>query len=375
MTEPVTVEWVEPFDLPGDQEHTESLFFPSGALRQLDDPIFDSNMSTMGLYDPASFLEHAPTMFYALEEELPYKVPVVFVHGIAGSAREFETLAGEIDRNVYKPWFFYCPSGGDLDQLAALFYEIYLSGKVVYLGDMPLVIVAHSMGGLIEREAINKYRGKQRENQLQLFITIATPFGGHAAAASGEEHGLLVLPSWRDLNPDSPFITNLYKNALPDGVHHELLHAFRNDGAIKLGQNSDGVVTLASQLYPPAQQQSDAQFGFDNTHTEILHNEEAIAHILSKISNVKSVFPETHLHVLAQGGYDVPLGEDYTPRAKYMVRSIGVYLMALTKGTILPFHPEEEYFIEVLNGEQPPINEFQTAWLRFIEEYPDLTGE
>ena len=374
LMKPVTVEWVAPFSWPGDREDTESLFFPSGALRHLDDPIFDSNMSTLGLYDPASFLEHAPAMFYALEEELPYKVPVVFVHGIAGSPREFEALAGKLDRNLYKPWFFYYPSGGDLDQLAALFYEIYLSGKVV-LGDMPLVIVAHSMGGLIVREAINKYRGKQNEKQLQLLITIATPFGGHEAAADGEKRGLIVLPSWRDLNPDSPFIANLYRNTLPDGVHHEMLYAFRNEGAIKLGENSDGVVALSSQLYPLAQQQSDEQFGFDSTHTEILQNDEAIAHILSKISNVKSIFPESHLQMLAQGGYDVPLGEDYTPRAKYMIHSIGVYVMALTKGTILPFHPEEEYFIEVLNGEQAPINELQTAWLKFIEEYPELRND
>jgi len=375
LMKPVTVEWVAPFDLPGNQENTESLFFPSGALRHLDDPIFDSNMSTLGLYDPASFLEHAPTMFYALEEELPYKIPVVFVHGIAGSAREFETLTGELDRDLYKPWFFYYPSGGDLDQLAALFYEIYLSGKVVHLGEMPLVIVAHSMGGLIVREAINKYRGKQNENQLQLLITIATPFGGHEAAADGEKRGLIVLPSWRDLNPDSPFIANLYRNALPDGVHHELLHAFRNEGTIKVGENSDGVVALSSQLYPLAQQQCDEQFGFDSTHTEILQNDEVIAHILNKISNVKSTIPESHLHMLAQGGYDVPLGEGYTPRGKYMIRSIVVYLMALTKGTILPFRPEDEYFIEVLNGNQPPKDEFQTAWLRFIEEYPELRDD
>ena len=87
----------------------------------LDDPIFDSSFSTLGMYDPASFLEQAPTAFYALEEDLGYKIPVVFVHGIAGSAREFENFVEHLDRVRYKPWFFHYPAGGDLDQLAELF--------------------------------------------------------------------------------------------------------------------------------------------------------------------------------------------------------------------------------------------------------------
>jgi len=375
LMEPVTVDWVTPFELPGSQEHAESLFYPSGSLRNLDDPIFDGNMSTLGLYDPASFLEYAPTMFYALEEDLPYKVPVVFVHGIAGSAREFETLVGKLDLTRYKPWFFYYPSGGDLDQLAALFYEIYLSGKVVSLGETPLVVVAHSMGGLIVREAINKYRGKPYENHLRLLITIATPFGGHEKAASGEKHGLIVLPSWRDLNPDNPFINKLYRKPLPEETHHELVYAYRNESAIKLGENSDGVVALSSQLYPLAQQQSDEQFGFDSTHTDILRNRDAIAHIVSKIDTIKPIYPEPRLVLLNKGGYDVPLGEGYTPRAKYMVRNFGVYLMALTNGTILPFNPDEAYLLEVVNGDKPPQNEFQSAWLRFLEEYPEIGGD
>jgi len=314
-------------------------------------------------------------MFYALEEDLPYKVPVVFVHGIAGSAREFETLVEQLDLDLYKPWFFYYPSGGDLDQLAAMFYEIYLSGKVVPLGEMPLVIVAHSMGGLIVREAINRYRGKPYENDLQLLITMATPFGGHEKAASGEKHGLIVLPSWRDLNPDNPFISRLYRKPLPEGVHHELVYAYRNESAIKLGENSDGVVALSSQLYPQAQQQSDEQFGFDSTHTEILRNPEAIAHIVDKINTVKSFYPETRLNMLRKGGYDVPLGEGYSPRAKYMIRNFGIYLMALTDGTMPPFNSDEEALLEVVNGTRPPENEYQTAWLKFLGEYPGLIGD
>ena len=65
-------------------EIEQSLIYPKGSIRRLSDPIFDQSLSTLGMYEPAAFLERAPSMFYTLEEYLPYKVPVIFVHGIDG---------------------------------------------------------------------------------------------------------------------------------------------------------------------------------------------------------------------------------------------------------------------------------------------------
>ena len=375
LSEPITISWDVSIDAPDFGGRSESLFFPSGAIRRLDDPIFDSGYATLGMYDPASFLEQAPTMFYVLEEDLGYKIPVVYVHGIAGSAREFETLIGQLDRSRYKPWFFYYPSGGDLDQLAELFYQIYLSGKIVKSVDMPMIIVAHSMGGLVVREAINRYEGKQRENQVHLLVTMATPFGGHSAAASGEKHGLIVLPSWRDLNPENPFIGNLYRKPMPDFVHHELIYAFQNPGSIKIGENSDGVVALTSQLDPQAQRQASGQFGFDNTHTDILGSKEVATHINSQMNMVENAFPAAQLKLLNQGGYDVQLGEAYPPVAQYSIHNYGKYLMALTNGSITTFHPEEERFIAVVNGKKSPRNDAEKGWLKFLSEYPEFKEE
>jgi len=165
----------EVISLPTDFEAAQSLFYPSGTIRSLSDPLFDENMSSLGMYDPASFLEHAPTMFYALEEDEVHKIPVVFVHGIDGSARSFEPIISRLNRDRYRPWFFYYPSGGDLDQLADFFYNIFLAGEVIPLEDMPLIVVAHSLGGIVVREAINKYKGREEENRLELFVTIASP--------------------------------------------------------------------------------------------------------------------------------------------------------------------------------------------------------
>jgi uncharacterized protein YifE (UPF0438 family)/uncharacterized alpha/beta hydrolase family protein len=371
LAEPITIDWDVSIDVPDTRGRVESLFFPSGTIRSLDDPIFDSGFSTLGMYDPASFMEQAPTAFYALEDDLGYKIPVVFVHGIGGSAREFQPFVGQLDRSRYKPWFFHYPSGGDLDQLAELFHQIYLSGKVYESQGMPMIIIAHSMGGLIVREAINRYKGRPRENQVHLLVTMASPFGGHAAAAIGEKHGLIVLPSWRDLNPENSFIRNLYRKPLPNFVHHELVYAYQNPGAIKIGENSDGVVALASQLHPQAQRQANGQFGFDNTHTDILGSEDVAAHIRVLMENVENAFPPAQLELLLQGGYEVSLGDDYTALAQYSIHNYGRYLVALGNGTLTPFHPEEERFIRVVKGEQAPRDDAEKGWLKFLSEYPE----
>lgn len=372
LQDPVTLDWRVEIAVPESRELADSLFYPAGTIRSLDDPIFDHSISTLGMYDPASFLEQGPTMFYALEEDLGYKIPVVFVHGIAGSARDFTYLVDSLDRSRFKPWFFYYPSGGDLDQLAELFYQIFLSGDIHKGLGTPIIVVAHSMGGLVVREALNRYKGERPENPLRLFITLASPFGGHAAAAAGEKHGLIVLPSWRDLNPASPFITHLFRKPLPDLVHHELIYAFHDPGNIKLGENSDGVVPLSSQLDPRAQRQSSGQFGFDNTHTDILESEEVAAHILALMDTVENPIPEQHLVVLRQGGFDVSLGPDYSPMGAYVIHSVGRYLMALSDGMLTPFNADGEDIVDLVQGERHPANEVEKDWLKFLDEHREL---
>ena len=51
----------------------ESVIYPRGTIRSLDDPIFSPQMATLGMYEPAVFLEKVPMMFYALEEDMGYK--------------------------------------------------------------------------------------------------------------------------------------------------------------------------------------------------------------------------------------------------------------------------------------------------------------
>lgn len=372
LTAAERIDWAEDIPMPQVAEPPKSLFFPVGTIRSLDDPVFDDNMATLGMYDPASFTEQAPTMFFALEEDFIYKIPVIFVHGIRGSPRAFLPIVDRLDRKRYKPWFFYYPSGGDLEQLGNLFYKIFLSGKIAQLDKEPIIIVAHSMGGLIVREALNEYGGKSGENTVGLFITIATPFGGHPAAATGEKHGLVVLPSWRDVNPANSFIKKLYRKPLPESLNHQLIYAYQNPSVLKLNENSDGVVPLSSQLHPAAQEQSRGQFGFNSSHTDILKNEKMIAYVVKLMEKVKNFYPEEQLQYMFAGGYDVDLGDDYSPIGKFFIRNYGKSAMAVTKGVISPFYPEQENFLRVNRGERPPQNEVEKDWLKFRREFPEF---
>ena len=363
---------VEAIKAPVRDAPKKSLFFPAGTIREMEDPLFDERVATLGMYDPASFLELGPTMFYALEEDLGYKIPVVFVHGIGGTPRTFAPLIAKLDRSRYKPWFFYYPSGGDLDQLADLFYRVFLSGRVARLGDMPVIVVAHSMGGLVVREALNSYAGSPDENKIKLFISLATPFGGHPGAAMGEEHGLIVLPSWRDVNPDSEFLHELYRKKIPESVKHLLVYAYHNPSTIKLQENSDGVVPLSSQLYPEAQRQSFSQFGFKATHTSIMENQEVLDYVSENINKIPSIFPKSHLQKFDEGGYDIELSDAYSPIIKYTIRYMGKYVMAISRGELEPEFDDQKEFIRMIRGEKPPATDFVKEWIQFLQEYPDL---
>ena len=349
---------------------SESLFFPKGSIRSLDDEIFSSQMATLGMYQPAAFLEEAPMMFYALEESAGYKVPVVFVHGIDGSARDFADIVAGLDRQHYCPWFFFYPSGEDLGQLSEMFYKIFLSGKTIPLGEMPLVIVAHSMGGLVVRDALNRLSGEKGENKVARLITVASPLGGHPAAAMSSQ-GPMVLPSWRDVDPNSEFMQRLRRKKLPDGLEYHLIYAFGNESMVKLGDNSDGVVPLASQLCSRAQDESTAQHGFNDTHTGILKNREAIKRLLGVLETVKAPIPEDHMNEFMKGGYQVTLSDDYPPLGKYLITHFGHWLEALATGRIAPMDQYNTHFVQVCRGEASPDTPIEEAWVRFVKEYPE----
>ena len=247
-------------------------------FNSLDDEFFDPRYGIIGLYDPLKFLAHTRGLLFGLEDFDPEKTTVLFVHGAAGTPRDWKFFAEELDRQRYQPWFFYYPTGMPLAKLGLLLANMVRS--LDYGSAEPiarLVIVGHSMGGLVSWAAINDLCVGGVPQYLKQYISLSTPYGGIEELKLGKGHLPGLIPSWRDLVPESPFLSTLYSRDFPAEVPVHLFFSFRNDSTLKIGQNSDGRITLKSQLHPRVQGKAARIHGFDATHTGVLSSPEAAA--------------------------------------------------------------------------------------------------
>lgn len=354
-----------------------SVFFPSGTIRSLNDPIFSSQMSELGMYQPGLFMEKAPGMLYTEEEDYFQKIPVIFVHGIGGSAREFHRMSKKLDKKYYKPVYFHYPSGADLNQMAELFYSIFLSGELYKSSVSPIIIVAHSMGGIVVKEALNLYQANSRENKVRLFISMASPFGGHPSVPDKKSKITeYLLPAWKNLNSGSNFIKNLFRKHLPESVAHKLVFFYRNTSKINLNISSDGVIPVYSQLRNPVQQQAKEVRGFNKQHAQGLTDPSVINYVIESINTIRNELSEAHFNYIQKGGFNINLNNNYSDREKYAIHNYGIYLKAIFQHKINSATAETDNLQEIINGETAPQSYFQTAWKKFHRDYPELaTGD
>ncbi|MEM7409097.1 MAG: alpha/beta fold hydrolase [Myxococcota bacterium] len=239
----------------------EGRSFVAGELSSLDHPRFARAEATIGLWRPLHALQRHAVGLFVLEPIDPARTPVVFVHGMGGTARDLAGLIEQLDRERFQPWVFQYPSALPLDAIAQgltrALHEVH--GRV---GFSRVCLVAHSMGGLVSRKAIDSLVG--RGVPVRGFVSIASPFGGVASAAMGVEVAPAVVPSWRDVDPGSAFLEGLYARPLPDAIPYFLLFAFQPR------ESSDGVVEIASQLRLEAQLEAERVRGFPATHISVL---------------------------------------------------------------------------------------------------------
>lgn len=250
-----------------------------GEVVALTDPRFELANASDGMWRPLDYMVRSPPGVYFLEPYDAHRIPVLFVHGINGSPAQFAPLIAKLDRRKFQAWVYNYPSGAYLSNLADHLDQTMAKLEVQY-GVRRFIVVAHSMGGLVSRGFLQRHARSPRNAQVPLFVSISTPWAGHAAAKSGVERSPVVLHVWEDMAPGSPYITSLYAQPLPQITQHHLLFTFRRSGMS--GEANDGVVTLASQLDPKAQAASHERFGFDETHTSVLESA-AVADLLNAL--------------------------------------------------------------------------------------------
>lgn len=245
--------------LPGELQSTQA-----GTIADLDDGLFSEKNGKRGYWKPLEFHRQIGANIYFLEPYDPARVPILFVHGAAGSPRDWRYLAGHLDRSRYQAWFFYYPSGASVDSISHLLFWKLLNLQERHHPET-IHLVAHSLGGLVVRSLLGQYQS--RVPGVKLFISISTPWGGEELASLAPPG----LPNWNDMRPEGALLSSLFERKLPLGIDYYLFFGYKGGRSLVRPLN-DGTVTLKSELEMSAQAEAQRVYGFDENHTSILRS-------------------------------------------------------------------------------------------------------
>ena len=276
----------------------------AGAPIDLDADRFSAASGREGYWQPLDFFRTNGGNVYFVEPFDPARTPVLFVHGAAGSPQDWRHQLAHLDRSRYQAWLYFYPSGAPVESMSNLLYWKLLNLQLRYRYER-LMVVAHSMGGLVVRRLL--LDNGEHLPQVRRFVTLSTPWAGEVAAEGGVKYSPAVVPSWHDMRPDGPFMRSLFDRRLPAHVDYSLLFGHR--GAPGLWRpNNDGTVTLASQLRRAAQEEARTIFGYDEDHASILVSPQVTAQLRSLLDRGDAADARGRLDVRLDYGSEPRLG-------------------------------------------------------------------
>jgi uncharacterized alpha/beta hydrolase family protein len=249
----------------------------TGRIASLNEPMFSFESAKLGLWRPVDFVDQYGGGLMLLQAFETGKVPVVFVHGISGSALSFDKLIQALDKNEFQPWVLQYPSGIRLEAVSE--YLRQALDKLYAQYKFPrIMIVAHSMGGLMTRSFMMKYVEGQSPYQIAVAITVNSPLRGMDSAITGVNTSPIVVPVWRDLASNSEYVQKVNTWQWPKAIPYHLIFSYLP------GDDGDGVVPLASQLSLTLQDQATFVHGFQSEHTAVLADPEFAKRLLQILS-------------------------------------------------------------------------------------------
>ncbi|MGI9328811.1 MAG: esterase/lipase family protein [Pseudomonadales bacterium] len=233
-----------------------------------DDERFSDANVRRGMWEPGAFEEQVGFGLYLLEEFDPQKKSIVLVHGINGSPRSFQALVNRLPAD-YQILLFHYPSGFPLEHSSNVLASAI--EELLRRFDIPqLDILAHSMGGLVSLGMLYQLDPTLRP-KLRNFITLATPFAGHAAAEMGTKWAPTVAPVWWSMVPHSRYLTTIASVDLSPGPSHHLVFSFSHETGGE-SKGNDGVVSVRSQLAASAQRHARGIYGIADDHNGVIDN-------------------------------------------------------------------------------------------------------
>ncbi len=234
-----------------------------------DEPNFSPEKIQLGMWQPGEFLKEIGFGLYVLEEFDPTKNLIVAVHGISDTPKVFRELAAAIPDD-YQLLLFHYPSASSLEYTSYALSEIL--DELVQRHDVAqLDVIAHSMGGLVSKGMIYQASPAVRE-KMRLFISIASPFGGHAAASQGIKWAPVVAPVWWAMAPGSPYLETIGSLDLANGPRHHLFYTYAHERGGERHED-DTVVSVESQLTESARSRATAVYPMADSHVSVMSNE------------------------------------------------------------------------------------------------------
>jgi pimeloyl-ACP methyl ester carboxylesterase len=246
-----------------------------GEVTDLDDERLSADGGSLGLWQPFEFLVNVGIGVFFLEPYDPQRIPVLFLSGAGGHPGEWRTMIDALDRSRYQPWVFVYPSGQRLASSAEVLARSVAALQRQY-GVARVYVIAHSMGGLVARDFIQRGASTLDSPALPVFISVATPWRGHRAARTGVERSPAVVPSWIDMQTDSDFQQTIFARPLPPATRYYLFFA-QTDPAQPVDRATDGTVSASSQLHPDAVRDAREVIGFTANHTSVLRSSPVVA--------------------------------------------------------------------------------------------------
>lgn len=121
------------------------------------------------LLRPGHFTGHPRIVF--LEPYDPDKTPVVLVHGLLSTPRMWEPLIRGLMADPAisarcQFWFFYYPSGQPVPLSALQLREALDDAVKVHKVKKPMILLGHSMGGILSRAQVSRINEKEAETVM-----------------------------------------------------------------------------------------------------------------------------------------------------------------------------------------------------------------
>ena len=241
---------------------------------------FSPEYGNLGLWQPFAAFRKYGVGVYFTQKYNPKKTPVLFIYGMGGYGQSWLPLISRLDQNKYQPWVYQYPSGYPITASAKALNIIIKQIQDKYKFKK-IIIVAHSMGGLVASQFIKNFK-QENPKAIKLFITVSTPWGGDKDAEWGQK-APATIPCWNDIVPNSALIKSLSPYNF-DNIPYYLLFTYKGDRK-PFRINNDTTISIASQLKLEFQLKAKKVIGFNDHHAKILSDSKAITIIESIIDS------------------------------------------------------------------------------------------